>query len=226
MTESKDETLAGFKESFWYGSRNDLHFKFLAKLSDEDAGEFFRQLLETLGDAFDTAEYDRVRRLVWEWQVRAYEDHEAVNFRYPDGPFAPAPSLSDATVALMSAGGVYVEGEDPTGGETQEQAVARIGEYLREPPTLVSIPRDVSPRDLRVRHPGYDVRGAERDINCVFPIRALNELATDGVIGKINRRHYSFVGAASQLRLRNEIAPSWGEKLRADGVDVCLLVAT
>ncbi len=226
MTESKNETLAGFKESFWYGSRNDLHFKFLAKLSDEDAGEFFRQLLETLGDAFDTAEYDRVRRLVWEWQVRAYEDHEAVNFRYPDGPFAPAPSLSDATVALMSAGGVYVEGEDPTGGETQEQAVARIGEYLREPPTLVSIPRDVSPRDLRVRHPGYDVRGAERDINCVFPIRALNELARDGVIGEINRRHYSFVGAASQLRLRNEIAPSWGEKLRADGVDVCLLVAT
>jgi len=226
MTESKDETLAGFKESFWYGSRNDLHFKFLAKLSDEDAGEFFRQLLETLGDAFDTAEYDRVRRLVWEWQVRAYEDHEAVNFRYPDGPFAPAPSLSDATVALMSAGGVYVEGEDPTGGETQEQAVARIGEYLREPPTLVSISSDVSPRDLRVRHPGYDVRGAERDINCVFPIRALNELARDGVIGEINRRHYSFVGAASQLRLRNEIAPSWGEKLRADGVDVCLLVAT
>lgn len=226
MTESKNETLAGFKESFWYGSRNDLHFKFLAKLSDEDAGEFFRQLLEALGDAFDTAEYDRVRRLVWEWQVRAYEDHEAVNFRYPDGPFAPAPSLSDATVALMSAGGVYVEGEDPTGGETQEQAVARIGEYLREPPTLVSIPRDVSPRDLRVRHPGCDVRGAERDINCVFPIRALNELARDGVIGEINRRHYSFVGAASQLRLRNEIAPSWGEKLRADGVDVCLLVAT
>ena len=43
------------------------------------------------------------------------------------------------TVALMSAGGVYVEGEDPTGGETQEQAVARIGEYLRESPTLVSI---------------------------------------------------------------------------------------
>lgn len=226
MNESQSETLAGFKESFWYGSRNDLHFKFLAKLSDENAGEFFRQLLEALGDAFDTAEYDRVRRLVWDWQVRAYEDHEAVNFRYPDGPFAPAPSLSDATVALMSAGGVYVEGEDPTGGETQEQAVARIGEYLREPPTLVSIPRDVSPRDLRVRHPGYDVRGAERDINCVFPIRALNELARDGVIGEINRRHYSFVGAASQLRLRNEIAPSWGEKLRADGVDVCLLVAT
>ena len=226
MNESQGETLAGFKASFWYGSRNDLHFKFLAKLSDEDAGEFFRQLLETLGDVFDKAEYDRVRRLVWDWQVRAYEDHEAVNFRYPDGPFAPAPSLSDATVALMSAGGVYVEGEDPTGGETQEQAVARIGEYLREPPTLVSIPRDVSPRDLRVRHPGYDVRGAERDINCVFPIRALNELARDGVIGEINRRHYSFVGAASQLRLRNEIAPSWGEKLRADGVDVCLLVAT
>lgn len=218
--------MGEFKNSFWYGSRNDLHFKFLAKLSDADAGEFFRQLLETLGDSFDTADYDRVRALVWEWQVRAYEVGAAVKFSYADGPFAVAASLSDATVALMSAGGVYVEGEDPTGGETQEQAVARIGEYLREAPMLVSIPSDVGLGDLRVRHPGYDIRGAARDINCVFPVTALNDLAKEGVIGRISGQHYSFVGAASQLRLRNEIAPRWGQKLRAEGVDICLLVAT
>lgn len=226
MSESRKETLEEYKNSFWYGSRNDLHFKFLAKLSDEDAGEFFRQLLEMLGDSFDTADYGRVRELVWEWQVRAYEIGEAPKFSYAHGPFAVAPSLSDATVALISAAGVYVKGEDPTGGETQEQAVARIGEYLSEPPTLVSITSDISLSDLRVRHPGYDIRGAARDINCIFPLGALNDLAREGVIGRTSRQHYSFVGAASQLRLRNEIAPGWGRRLRAEGVDVCLLVAT
>jgi hypothetical protein len=226
MSESRRETLEEFKNSFWYGSRSDLHFKFLAKLSDQDAGEFFRQLLEVLGDSFDTADYGRVRELAWRWQVRAYEIGEAPKFSYAEGPFAIAPSLSDASVALMSAGGVYVEGEDPTGGETQEQAVARIREYLSEPPTLVSIRSGISVSDLRVRHPGYDIRGAARDINCIFPIGALNELAREGVIGRISVQHYSFVGAASQLRLRDEIAPGWGKKLRAEGVDVCLLVAT
>lgn len=225
MNDSHRETLEEFKNSFWYGARNDLHFKFLAKLSDEDAGEFFRQLLETLGDAFDMADYDRIRGLVWEWQVRAYEGEE-VKFTYTDGPFAPAPPLTDATVALMSPGGVYLEGQDPTGGETQDQAVARIGEYLSEAPTLVSIPADASVDDLRVRHPGYDIRGAQRDINCVFPVAALGELAGESLIGRISRRHYSFVGVASQLRLRNKIAPAWGKKLRAEGVDICLLVAT
>jgi hypothetical protein len=53
MSESEGETFEDFKKSFKYGSRNDLHFKFLAGMSDEDAAEFLRVLLETLGDAFD-----------------------------------------------------------------------------------------------------------------------------------------------------------------------------
>lgn len=107
----------------------------------------------------------------------------------------------------------------------QEQAVARIKEYLREAPALMPISSGISLADLRVRHPGYDIRGAARDINCIFPIAALTDLAREGVIGRISKQHYSFVGAASQLQLRNEIAPGWGRKLR-EGIDICLLVAT
>jgi hypothetical protein len=220
-----EETFEEFRRSFYYGSRGDLHFKFLANLSDEDGAEFLRQLLEMLGDVFDTGEYDRVRRLVDDWQVKAYAREP--KYAYDEGPFAtPDRPLAEMAVTIIGAGGVYVHGDDPLDGETQDDATARIEEYLREPPTLSRIPGETPADQIGVRHPGYDVRGARRDINAVFPIDTLRDLAAESVVGGIADTHYGFVGACSQLELRNEIAPQWAEQLRADEVDVCLLVAT
>lgn len=219
------ETFEQFKQSFYYGSRSDLGFKFLARMSDEDAAEFFRQLLELLGEVFDTGEYDRVRELVYAWQVRAYDDGQA-KFPYDDGPFTPVDRpLEDLTVALLGAGGVYLDGADPAAGETQEKAEARIGEYLREAPVLVEIPHDSPTERLRVRHPGYDVRGARRDVNAVFPINVLRQLEGEGAV-RAAGRHYGFVGACAQLQLRKTVAPGWAERMAAAEVDACLLVAT
>ncbi len=220
-----EESFEEFRRSFHYGSRSDLHFKFLAKLSDADGAEFLRQLLETLGDVFDTGEYDRIRELVTSWQVRAYAGE--AKYRYDGGPFvAPGRRLQDMTITIVGAGGVFVEDDDPNPGESQQDAEARISQYLREPPTLCRIPGDTPAGEIRVRHPGYDIRGARRDINTVFPIDVLGELAADGVVGDVADTHYGFVGAASQLELRNDVAPRWADQLRADEVDVCLLVAT
>ncbi|MBW3578042.1 MAG: hypothetical protein KY462_09965 [Actinobacteria bacterium] len=63
-------------------------------------------------------------------------------------------------------------------------------------------------------------------INAVFPIDVVGDLAADGVVGGVAATHDGFVGAASRLQLRNEVAPRWADELRADEVDVCLLVAT
>ena len=218
------ETLEQFRRSFSYGARSDLGFKFLARLSDDDAAEFLRQLLAQLGDAFDTGAYERVRDLVFDWQARAYAGE--AKFRYDDGPFTPVDRpLEELAVALVSAGGVYLEHDDPAGGETQEQAEERIQEYLRTEPVLTELPQETATDAVRVRHPGYDVRGARRDVNAVFPLDVLRELEAEGVI-RTSRRHYGFVGACSQLALRKTIAPAWAERLAADEVDACLLVAT
>ena len=220
------ETLEEFAQSLAYGSRTDLHFKFLAKLSDADNAEFLRQLLDALGDAFDTGEFETVRALVGRWQVHAYQQ-SAPKFVYDDGPFTQLRgSLSEATVALITAGGVYVEGHDPIEGQTQDEAVARIDEYLRQAPVLTEIPADTPRSHLRVRHPGYDIRGADRDIGAVFPAAALDDLAAEGRVGAVSDSHYSFVGAASQLSLRRNVAPAWAEQLRGEDVDAFLLVAT
>lgn len=218
------ETFEQFKTSFRYGSRSDLAFKFLASLPDADAAEFFRELLEVLGEVFDTGEYDRVRELVFTWQVRAYEGE--AKFRYHDGPFARVDKpLDELAVALLSAGGVYLEGDDPAGGQTQEEAEARIKEYLRAEPVLVQIPHDTPSSDVQVRHPGYDVRGVQRDVNTVFPLDVFRDVVADGAV-RAASLHYGFVGACSQLALRETIAPAWAERMAADEVDACLLVAT
>lgn len=222
----EEETFEQFKRSFWYGSRSDLHFKFLASLSNDDAAEFFRQLLDGLGDAFDAGDLSPLRELVYAWQVRAYDEDAQAKFRYDDGPFAAVSRpLEDLSVALWSAGGVYLEHDDPRGGETQEEAEGRIHEYLRTAPVLVAIPHDTPIGDVRVRHPGYDVRGARRDVNTVFPLDALRELEAEGRV-RASRHHYGFVGACSQLSLRNTVAPGWAERMAAADVDACLLVAT
>ena len=231
MTEKNGETLEEFRRSFSYGSRNDLLFKFVGSqsFSEEEAGEFFRGLLEELGEAFDTGDYEEVLDYCFEWQVRGYtpkEDAEPA-FHYDAAPWTPlAKPLSQARVALISTGGLYVEGDDPLGPDapTQEEAVPRIQEFLRSPPALATIPQDVDPNRLRVRHPGYDIRGTQRDYNVVFPTDRLKELQSEGVFGELAEENYSFVGAASQKRLLL-MAPEWAERLKGNEVDAALLVA-
>jgi hypothetical protein len=91
-------------------------------------------------------------------------------------------------------------------------------------PTLSEIPLSVDRSRLRVRHPGYDIRGTERDHNVVFPIDRLIEAQREGLVGEIAETAYSFVGATSQLRLKKHAAPAWAEMLKERGIDAALLV--
>ena len=231
MNEPSTETFEEFRKSFFYGSRTDLLFKFLGSkdLTDERAAEFLRGLLEHLGEAFDTGDYSEVYQYCFEWQVYGYTPKQGTQpqFRYDTAPWAPfSKPLSQSRVALISTGGLYVEGDDPLGpdGPTQEEAVPRSNEFLRGDPALATIPKDTPPQRLRVRHPGYDIRGALRDHNVVFPIDRLKELEREGILGELAHDAYSFIGATSQLRLLKEYAPQWAVLLKEKEVDAALLV--
>ena len=110
-----DESLAEFKDSFNYGSRSDLAFKFLKRLSVEDVAAFLQQLLERLGDTIDDGAADRLTKLAYEYQVRAYTGPEGEHSpRYEDTPFAELKrTLSEARVGLVTSSGHFVEGDDP-----------------------------------------------------------------------------------------------------------------
>jgi D-proline reductase (dithiol) PrdB len=232
MAEERKETFEEFRRSFNYGTRTDLLFKVLGGrvLSDRDVGEFFRGLLEKLGDAFDTGDYEAVRDYCFVWQVKGYTPRAETTpqFQHDTAPWAPlAKHLNQVRLTLLSTGGLFVEGHDPLGpgGLTQEEAILRIQEFLRGDPALATIPRNIPTHLLRVRHPGYDIRGAQRDYNVVFPLDHLKALEAEGVIGQLADEMYSFVGATSQLRLLAEHAPKWARHLKDRGVDAALLVA-
>jgi hypothetical protein len=223
-----EETLEQFKNSFSYGSRSDLSFKFLKALTPEEAGQFFRELLWEVGHSLDHGEIGPIHQLIFEWQVRGYRG-SGRNHDYDDAPFTPlAKPLAASRVGVITSSGHFVAGDDPEpfGVEdmTQAEAEARIGEFLRETPTLSAVPTDVATEDLRVRHGGYDVRSVSHDREVAFPLTTLQAFEVEGRIGELASPMYSFPGATSQGRLRKKSLPEWIDRLSAEGIDVLLLV--
>lgn len=86
------------------------------------------------------------------------------------------------------------------------------------------IPGDVNGNDLVMSHysVNFDRTGFQEDINVVFPIDRLKEMADDGEIGSVADFHYSFMGSTDPLLMApavKQIAPL----LKRDGVDALLL---
>ena len=225
--DSPNESFQDFKDSFAYGSRSDLNFKFLKALSDEEGTRFFQDLLWKLGDTFNDGEIDRLVAHVYEGQVRAYSG--ASHWTYEEGPFTPLKKpVSEYKLALLTSSGHFVAGDDPEpfGIEnmTQTEAAERIADFLQAEPQLSVIPKDTPEENLRVRHGGYDIRGAQADPNVAFPYRRLLELEDQGIIGELAPTAYSFVGACAQVRLLNHVGPRWVNLLQQQQIDAVLLV--
>jgi len=226
-SDPQPESFAEFKQSFSYGSRTDLNFKFLKSLSDEAAAQFLQALLWKLGDSFDDGNIDRLVAHVRAGQEQAYADPG--EWRYDQGPFTPLQKpLSASRLALLTSTGHFVAGDDPAplGAKnmTQAEAIERIDDFLKTEPQLSTIPSDTPRETLRARHGGYDIRGVQADRNVAFPLDRLRELQQEGLIGQLAPLAYSFVGACSQLRLTKRTGPAWVERLQKQALDVVLLV--
>ena len=225
------ETFEEFKNSFSYGSRNDLSFKFLKRLAPDQAAEAIRQIFEAVVTSFDTGEVDELHDLVISWQVDAYRPAEGSlrQYAYDDAPFVfPAKPLSESRVGLMTSSGHFAAGDDPepfgVKEMTQLEAENRIEEFLKETPVMSKIGRDIDAADLRLRHGGYDTRSAVKDFNVTFPRDALSAAQAVGRVSEVADPLYSFPGAASQGRLRKHALPGWVEMLHEAAIDVLLLV--
>ena len=221
------ESLEGFKNSFSYGSRTDMNFKFLKNLSEKDAAQFFQDLLWKLGDASNDGMLNPIIEHIYQWQVNAYRGK--LHWEYEDAPITRmSKPLSQARIGLLSTSGHFVEGDDPqpfgVTDMSQKEALMRISEFLKEEPPLSRIPIDTPREKLRVRHGGYDIRAAQLDLNTVFPLDRILELEKEGNIGEVMKFAYSFVGASSQYLLMNKAIPKWIDLLKDHGVDGMILV--
>jgi len=226
QTAPSKETFEDFKNSFFYGSRSDMNFKFLKDLSVEQAAEFFRQLLWKLGDASDDGNFKPIYEHIFNSQIAGYQKQEG--YEYDQGPFTPFKTpLSEARITLLISGGHFVDGQDPeplgVKNMSQKEAERRVFEFLKTEPTLSVIPANTPRPRIRVRHGGYDIRGVQTDMNAVFPLDRLQELEKEGIIGELAADAYSFIGACSQIRLLKRTAPEWVKMLKEKRPDAILL---
>lgn len=121
----------------------------------------------------------------------------------------PGP-LRHARVAIVTSAALYAAGDDPfSATDTSFRVIDR------------------ERRDLVMGHwsPNFDSVGVKLDINVVYPIDRLEELAADGVIGSVAPRHISFAGNQPDdvATIRYDSGPAAAALLRQDGVDVVIL---
>ena len=82
-------------------------------------------------------------------------------------------------------------------------------------------------RNLVLGHfsPNFDRGAFASDLNVVYPIDRLQEMAERGEIGSVASRHYSFAGNQDETvsKIRLDTGPQCARLLREDGVDIVLL---
>jgi len=128
-----------------------------------------------------------------------------------DPPFTPLRRpRSECRVAIVTTAALHVADDH---GYTPDDASFRV------------LPADR--RDLVLGHwsPNFDRSGFVADLDVVYPIDRLVELAERGVIGSVADRHYAFAGNQEDTlsAIRLDHGPAVAAALRADAVDVVLL---
>lgn len=125
-------------------------------------------------------------------------------------PRAAAPDLKSARIALISTAGLHRRSDAKFSGGAADYRI---------------IPGDVDSADLAMSHVSvnFDRSGFQQDVNVVFPLELLHELAAAGEIGSVARWHYSFMGATDPSRME-ETGAKVGKLLKQDGVTAALLV--
>ena len=135
-------------------------------------------------------------------------------------PWTPlAKPLADCTVSLISSAGIALKTDRPF-----DQEGERRNPWWGDPSYRI-LPVSATSQDVRLYHLHIDPSYAEQDLNCLFPLQRLQELAAAGEIGRAAARHYSIMGYILRPeQLLAETAPALIRNLKEDLADVVVLV--
>ncbi len=148
-----------------------------------------------------------------EW-TEAMRDVPRLTDLQPAIPRALRMPLSRAAVALVTSAGISQDGQPSVDGSNIE------GDY-----TIRELDIDTPTSALHVWHTHFDTAAAQADINVVYPIDRLKELAGEGLIGRAASPAVSFMGYFSNVfRMRDEVVPAVVAAVRRSGADAAVLV--
>ncbi len=144
-------------------------------------------------------------------QVRAAANQYPVPV-FETTAFTSAPLLRDATVAIVTTAGLRHPDQPDWGFRNGDQSFR----------VLTS-----ANRSLMLSHTSqnFDRTGFVADVNVVFPIDRLTEMAAEGAIRAVSAQHISFVGNLDETlsTIRLDSGPAAARMLREHGVNVVLL---
>jgi D-proline reductase (dithiol) PrdB len=124
--------------------------------------------------------------------------------------------LAESIVAIVTTAGLVMPGQEPfddriKGGDSSFRVIPAATDVA----SLIDTHRSET----------FDHSGIREDPNLAFPLDRLRELERDARIGRVSKRHLSFMGSITAPgRLIRDSAPAAAELLVADSVDVALLV--
>jgi D-proline reductase (dithiol) PrdB len=125
-------------------------------------------------------------------------------------PWVAARALSTRRIAILSTAGLHRLGDRPFGVGAADYRV---------------IPADTAANELLMSHisTNFDRTGFQQDLNVVFPLDRLRELADKKIIGSLAAFHYSFMGATDPVQMEGT-ARGLARIMKNDRVDTVLLV--
>lgn len=149
-------------------------------------------------------------------RLEKYSEEERNHFlslpcpRFESTPFVTGPPLSERKIALISTAGLHLRSDRPFSLGSSDYRL---------------IPKKTPTNDLVMSHisTNFDRTGFLMDVNLVFPLDRLTELAEIGFIECVAGYHYSFMGATDPKAMK-ETAENLTEIMKKDGVNAVLLV--
>jgi D-proline reductase (dithiol) PrdB len=110
-------------------------------------------------------------------------------------PFTPFKGkLEEATICVVSTAAVRSKDDAPFDTEGDN--------------TWRAIPGEAEAKDLRYDDAHYDHACVDRDLNCVFPIDRVRELAAEKRLGGLTARHFSMGYSQALRELREKTIPA------------------
>jgi len=117
---------------------------------------------------------------------------QTINDRYPGSmitksDFVPlarlAKPLKECKICLVSSCGVHLRSDRPM------DVAHPLGDF-----TFRRVPSGAQPNELIIHQLKYPHDDADLDINVIFPIQRLQELARERIIGGLTTNFFSFIG--------------------------------
>ena len=131
-----------------------------------------------------------------------------------------SPRLAEARVALLSSAGLYLAGDQAPFDAAGERADPTWGD-----PSWRAIPRTTAQGELGMMHLHVNNADVLADHEVALPLRRLDELVDEGVVGSAADTHFSVMGYQEQgLTVWSaEAAPEIVQVLRDERVDGLVL---